>query len=182
MATHEEERRPTRSLSAQDVPSPRERPLREWFSRFSRRIAQLTGTPWGFAFAALVIVLWAVSGPIFGFSDTWQLVINTGTTIVTFLMVFLIQHTQNKDTTVIHVKLNELIASQPGASNHLIDLEDMSDADLERLRIAFQKLADRADEKGVHGKMSVEEVAHAIEEEHRARGETTRKHQNARRA
>lgn len=165
----------TRRASAEkEVEDVHERPVREWFSRFARKIAELTGTPWGFTFAASVIVVWAVSGPLFGFSDTWQLVINTGTTIVTFLMVFLIQHTQNKDTTVIHVKLNELIASQPGASNLLIDLEDMSDADLERLRRAFQKLADRADEKEQRGRMSVDEVAHAIEMEHKGRGTRVR--------
>lgn len=140
----------------------KESPVREWFSRAARDVSEVAGRPWVFALAVALIVAWALTGPIFGFSDTWQLVINTTTTIVTFLMVFLIQSTQNKDTLVVHVKLNELIASQPGASNHLIDLEDMSEADLERLHIAFQRLADRADEKETLGRMTIEQVVHAI--------------------
>lgn len=139
----------------------RERRLHEWFSRAARKASTATGSPWAFVLAVLVVLVWIVTGPVFGFSDTWQLVINTGTTIVTFLMVFLIQNTQNKDTTVIQVKLNELIASQPGASNHLIDLEDMSEADLERLHIAFQHLADIAHTKGA-GRMTVSDVPGAM--------------------
>ena len=155
-------------LRPEDVRSSR---VKEAFSGFSRRTSELAGGPWSFAVAVAVILVWAVTGPVFGFSDTWQLLINTGTTIVTFLMVFLIQNTQNKDTLVIHVKLNELIASQPGASNHLIDLEDMSEADLERLRIAFRRLADRANEKEGLARMTVEQVIHAIHDEAAARGE-----------
>ncbi|HUR69066.1 MAG TPA: low affinity iron permease family protein [Candidatus Thermoplasmatota archaeon] len=142
-----------------------ERPIREWFSKAAGRVARAAGSAWAFMLAVSIIVVWAVTGPIFGFSDTWQLIINTGTTIVTFLMVFLIQNTQNKDTAVIHTKLNELIASQPGASNHLIDLEDMTQADLERLRIAFQELADKAREKDRTERMSVEDVARPLHEE-----------------
>ena len=141
----------------------KERPVREWFSNVARDVSTVAGRPWVFALAVLVVLVWALTGPIFGFSDTWQLVINTGTTIVTFLMVFLIQSTQNKDTLVVHVKLNELIASSPGASNHLIDLEDMSDADLERLQIAFQQLADRAEEK-LGRPMTVDQIARSLDE------------------
>jgi len=96
---------------------------------------------WAFGAAAGVIIVWAVMGPIFGFSDTWQLVINTGTTIVTFLMVFLIQHSQNRDTKAIHIKLNELIAAVEGASNRLIDVEDLSEIELRRLQARYQELA-----------------------------------------
>ncbi|HVM45374.1 MAG TPA: low affinity iron permease family protein [Candidatus Thermoplasmatota archaeon] len=142
----------------------KERRVREWFSFVAARASDAAGSAWAFALAILVIVVWAVSGPFFGFSDTWQLIINTGTTIVTFLMVFLIQNTQNKDTIVVHVKLNELIASQPGASNTLIDLEDMSEADLERLRVAFQRLADMAEQKEARGRMTVEEMLRTLGE------------------
>ena len=161
-------RRP-RSVRTRDIGHVKRKPVREAFSRFARRIAGAAGSPWAFVCALLVILAWGLTGPIFAFSNTWQLFVNSFTTIVTFLMVFLIQNTQNKDTTVIQVKLNELIAAQPGASNHLIDLEDMSDADLERLRLAFQELAERAEEKDVHGRMTVEQVARAIQTERRRR-------------
>src|SRR5207302_11450050 len=95
-----------------------------------------------FMLAALVVLAWAVTGPLFGFSDTWQLVINTGTTIVTFLMVFLIQATQNRDAKAIHLKLDELIRGVEGARTRLVDLEDLTDAELERLRNEFQRLHD----------------------------------------
>ena len=138
--------------------------MREWFSLAARKVAEVTGRPWVFALAVTTIVVWALLGPLFGFSNTWQLVINTTTTIVTFLMVFLIQTTQNKDTLVIHVKLNELIAATPRASNYLIDLEDMSEADLQRLELAFQRLAQKADEKKGQP-MTVEEAVRSIHEE-----------------
>ena len=131
------------------------------FHRFAHGMSHFVGAPWAFVAALVIVLVWAATGPVFHFSDTWQLVINTGTTIVTFLMVFLIQNTQNKDTTVIQVKLNELIASQPGASNHLIDLEDMSEADLERLHLAFQQLADLAHTKG-GGRMTVSDIPGAL--------------------
>ena len=85
--------------------------------------------------------MWAISGPVFGFSDTWQLIINTGTTIVTFLMVFLLQHTQNKDSRALQIKLDTLIAATPGASNRMIDIEDLTDTELERIRRRFEALA-----------------------------------------
>lgn len=148
--------------------------VREWFSVGSRKVAEIAGRPWVFALAVLLIVTWAITGPLFGFSNTWQLVINTTTTIVTFLMVFLIQTTQNKDTLVIHVKLNELIAATPHASNYLIDLEDMSEADLQRLEVAFQRLSDRAEEK--KGKpMTVEDAVRTINDEAARRREDRRR-------
>jgi low affinity Fe/Cu permease len=100
---------------------------------WSRAATDWTGSSWAFGVAALVIVVWLVTGPLFHFSDTWQLVINTGTTVVTFLMVFLIQRTQNKDALAVHLKLNELVAAIHGASNRLIDVEDLSEADLAKL-------------------------------------------------
>jgi low affinity Fe/Cu permease len=110
----------------------------------SRRVTVWTGSSWAFAAAALVIVVWLATGPLFHFSDTWQLVINTGTTIVTFLMVFLIQRAQNKDSLAIQLKLNELVAAVTGASNRLIDVEDLSEAELDRLHHYYQRLAHMA--------------------------------------
>ena len=122
--------------------------LREGFSQFSRTTAEVAGGPWAFAIAFAVILAWAVTGPFFGFSDTWQLVINTGTTIVTFLMVFLIQHSQNKDTQVLQLKLDELLAANERASNRLIGLEDLTEAEVERLQIKFQHLAAALEDEG----------------------------------
>jgi low affinity Fe/Cu permease len=107
----------------------------------SRAVTEWTGSSWAFAVAALVIVLWLVTGPIFHYSDTWQLVINTGTTVVTFLMVFLIQRSQNKDSLAIHLKLNELVAAVHGASNRLIDVEALTEAELGRLHTFYKHLA-----------------------------------------
>jgi low affinity Fe/Cu permease len=112
--------------------------------RFSHQATQATGTSYAFLMAVGVIVVWAITGPLFGFSDTWQLVINTGTTIVTFLMVFLIQRAQNKDAVAIHLKLNEIVAAMQGASNRLIDVEDMSEADIEALRNYYRRLIELA--------------------------------------
>lgn len=109
------------------------------FRQFANRVSQLVGTPGAFLIAVLVIVLWAITGPIFHFSDTWQLVINTSTTIVTFLMVFLIQSTQNRDAKAIHLKLDELIRAVDAARNNLVDLEDLSDDEIQKLAIEFQK-------------------------------------------
>ena len=117
--------------------------MRAVFSRFAARVAVLSGTPWAFLAAALIILVWAISGPMFHFSDTWQLVINTGTTIVTFLMVFLIQNSQNRDSVAIQLKLDELIRAVASASDRLIDVEDDSAEDLERLRRAYQWRARR---------------------------------------
>jgi low affinity Fe/Cu permease len=111
---------------------------------WSRYVTEWTGSSWAFAIAVLVIVAWLITGPIFHFSDTWQLVINTGTTIVTFLMVFLIQRAQNKDSLAIQLKLNELVAAMVGASNRLIDVEDMTEAELHRLHAFYRRLAEMA--------------------------------------
>ncbi len=114
------------------------------FARFAQATSRATGRPAAFMTAAIIIVAWAVSGPIFGFSDTWQLVINTGTTIVTFLMVFLIQNTQNRDSEAIQIKLDELLRSINGAHLALLDLEELDDKDLDRIIADYRKLARRA--------------------------------------
>src|SRR6218665_1941750 len=108
--------------------------FKQVFDRFSSRLTRATGSPAAFLLALSTIVVWLITGPVFGFSDTWQLIINTGTTIITFLMVFIIQQSQNKDTMAIQLKLNELIASQKAASNRLIDIEDLSEGELETLK------------------------------------------------
>ncbi len=115
-----------------------------WFTRFARATAHHAGKPATFAVAAGLIVAWAIAGPFFDFSNTWQLMINTGTTIVTVLMVFLIQNTQNRDSQAIHLKLDELIRAKQGARNALLDLDDLSDEELDRLRRNFARLAHRA--------------------------------------
>ena len=115
------------------------------FTRFAKKTAHLTGKPIAFLCAVGIIVVWAVSGPIFSFNDTWQLVINTGTTIITFLMVFLIQNTQNRDAKAIHLKLDELIKGVEGARTGLVNLEQLSDADLERLQKEFERLQSDGD-------------------------------------
>jgi low affinity Fe/Cu permease len=113
--------------------------MREHFRKFAQSTSQFVGTPWTFSLACLVIVGWAACGPMFKFSDTWQLVINTGTTIITFLMVFLIQSTQNRDTRAIHLKLDELIRALKGARNKLVNLEAMTDEELDRLQAEFER-------------------------------------------
>ena len=118
--------------------------LAHWFTKFAKWAAWATGHPLAFVLAVSVIVGWAVTGPVFGFSDTWQLIINTGTTIVTFLMVFLIQNTQNRDTAAMHIKLDELIRALEGAHNALLDLEEMEDCDLENIRKDYESLAEQA--------------------------------------
>ena len=122
------------------------------YARISKSIARVTGRPGSFVLAVAVIVLWLVTGPLFGFSDTWQLVINTGTTIVTFLMVFLIQNTQNRDTTAIQLKLDELIRATNGAHNALLDLEELDEPALEAFRGKFEALARAAREDQLQGR------------------------------
>jgi len=112
--------------------------------RFSLKATKATGTSAAFVIALSVLIVWAISGPLFHFSDTWQLVINTGTTIVTFLMVFLIQRTQNKDALAIHLKLNEIVAALEGASNRLVDVEDLTEDEIEILHKHYQKLVTMA--------------------------------------
>jgi low affinity Fe/Cu permease len=111
------------------------------FEEISRRATLWTGSSWAFALAALVIIVWLATGPLFGYSDTWQLVINTGTTIVTFLMVFLIQRAQNKESLAVQLKLNEIVAAIAGASNRLIDVEDLSESELRLLHDHYVRLA-----------------------------------------
>jgi low affinity Fe/Cu permease len=125
-----------------------------FFHTFARATSKATGKPAAFVIATLLIIVWAVSGPIFGFSDTWQLVINTTTTICTFLMVFLIQHTQNRDAEATQLKLAELIRATKGATNTLADLEDLSDKELERLEKNYRDLAAAARAKRVSGEYS----------------------------
>jgi low affinity Fe/Cu permease len=114
------------------------------FTRFAKWTAWATGRPATFVLAVFIIVVWGITGPLFNFSDTWQLVINTGTTIITFLMVFLIQNTQNRDTEALQVKLDELIRVTKGAHNALLDLEELDEIELERLRSTYEKLAAKA--------------------------------------
>src|SRR5687767_463844 len=121
--------------------------LNERFRKFALCIARFAGTPVAFTISFSTIVLWAVLGPVFGFSDTWQLVINTTTTIVTFLMVFLIQNTQNRDSEALHVKIDELIRSTHSARNSVLDLEELEEDELDALRDDYEKLARRAREK-----------------------------------
>ncbi|HMK41949.1 MAG TPA: low affinity iron permease family protein [Methyloceanibacter sp.] len=115
-----------------------------WFMRFAQWVSHATGRPIAFFLAVAIILVWAITGPVFGFSDTWQLVINTGTTIVTFLMVFVIQNTQNRDTAAMHIKIDELIRVTQKARNVLLDLEEVDDKTLEALREDYEKLARKA--------------------------------------
>jgi low affinity Fe/Cu permease len=113
-----------------------------WFGKFAKKTAQYAGRPATFAIAILLIIGWAASGPLFGFSDTWQLIVNTSTTIVTFLMVFLIQNSQNRDGEALQLKLDELIKAQKNANNALMDLEDLSEEELEEVRKDFLRMAE----------------------------------------
>jgi low affinity Fe/Cu permease len=118
-----------------------------WFGRMATKTAHAVGSPWAFVGATAVVVLWAIAGPMFGFSDTWQLIINTGTTICTFLIVFLIQNTQNRDAKALHLKLDEVIRSIQRAHNDMIDIEHLSDKELEHLEKRYEQLRD--EESGI---------------------------------
>lgn len=132
-----------------------------FFEKASTKITTWTGSPLAFVIAFLVILVWVISGPLFRYSDTWQLVINTGTTIITFLMVFLIQKSQNKDSKAIQLKLNELIAASRHASNRMVDIEDLSEAELDILHKYYQKLSDVAEEdKDIHTSHSIDAAVH----------------------
>jgi low affinity Fe/Cu permease len=130
---------------------------------WSRVVTNWAGSSWAFAVAVLVVLVWLLTGPIFHYSDTWQLVINTGTTIVTFLMVFLIQRSQNKDALAVHLKLNEIVAALQGASNRLIDVEDLTEQELRRLHTFYQHLAVAAKRDDDLGKSHTVEEADALQ-------------------
>lgn len=117
--------------------------MKDTFRKIASKISEATGSAWAFILAILVIIIWLITGPLFKYSDTWQLIINTGTTILTFLMVFLIQNTQNRDAKATHLKLDELIKSSQSARNHLINLEEMSDEELEELQKQFKKIKEK---------------------------------------
>ena len=117
--------------------------MNEAFRKFANKTSDAMGSPWAFIAAVLLILAWAISGPMFGFSEVWQLVINTGTTIITFLMVFLIQNTQNRDAKAMHLKLDELLRGVEGARTGMVDLEDLSDEELKKLQNEFQRLRER---------------------------------------
>ncbi|MCU1230875.1 MAG: low affinity iron permease family protein [Acidobacteria bacterium] len=130
-------------------------------AKLAATVTRWAGSNWGFGTALATILIWAATGPIFHWSDTWQLIINTGTTIVTFLMVFLIQRTQNKDGLAIQLKLNELVAAIEGASNTLIDIEDLDERELAILHVHYQRLAERAQQDSeLSSTHSVEEAEH----------------------
>jgi len=133
--------------------------MKKMFDTFSSKVTTATGSPAAFLLAFTIIIVWAVVGPIFNFSDTWQLVINTGTTVITFLMVFVIQQSQNKDTKALHLKLNELIACNQHASNRLIDIEDLTADEIEVLKNYYVELSKlSAREKNVFTTHSLDEA------------------------
>jgi low affinity Fe/Cu permease len=117
--------------------------MQDFFRKFANKTSKIVGSAWAFIGAFLLILVWGITGPLFHYSDTWQLVINTGTTIITFLMVFLIQNTQNRDAKAIHLKLDELIRGVKGARTGLVNLEDLSDEELERLQEEFKRLCEK---------------------------------------
>lgn len=136
------------------------------FDSLSARITKLTGSSWSFVIAVIFVLLWAVSGPIFHFSDTWQLIINTATSVITFLMVFIIQQSQNKDTIALQLKLNELIAANNKASNRLIDIEDLTEDELRKLKQFYCELGELAEQdKDLFSTHSVEEAREIQDEE-----------------
>jgi len=135
------------------------RSLRYFFDKMATRVTKASGRPAAFVLACVIVIAWLIMGPIFNFSDTWQLVINTGTTIITFLMVFIIQQTQNKDTIALQIKLNELIASSEFASNRLVDVEDLTEEELETLKNFYVRLAELAKkERDIHKSHSLDEA------------------------
>jgi low affinity Fe/Cu permease len=133
------------------------------FQKMSNKVTKATGSPYAFITALAVVIIWGITGPLFGFSDTWQLVINTGTTIITFLMVFIIQQSQNKDTIAIQLKLNELIACNERASNRLVDIEDLTEEELEKIKkfyIKLSALAEKEDDVSRSHSLSEAESVH----------------------
>lgn len=133
--------------------------FRYFFDKMATKVTKASGKPAAFILACLIVIAWLITGPIFHYSDTWQLVINTGTTIITFLMVFIIQQTQNKDTVALQIKLNELIASSEFASNRLVDSEDLTEEELETLKKFYVRLAELAEkERDIHKSHSLDEA------------------------
>jgi low affinity Fe/Cu permease len=130
------------------------------FRIFARHSSMILGSAWAFAGAVLVIAVWLLTGPTFHFSDTWQLIINTATTIITFLMVFLIQNTQNRDAKAVHLKLDEMIRALKGARNKLVDLEDLSDEELKKLEEQFQRLRKKAEHNGTRSRQAESAKSH----------------------
>jgi low affinity Fe/Cu permease len=146
------------------------------FDAFSTKVTKLTGSPGAFILACITIIVWVVTGPIFHYSDTWQLVINTGTTIITFLMVFLIQQSQNKDTLALQIKLNELIAANKNASNRLIDSEDLTAKELEVLKKFYIKISEVAkDEEDLKKTHSIEDAYKNVKEKEKSPTDKTDK-------
>ena len=130
---------------------------KSYFEKFANLATTFTGSSLAFLGALSIVIIWAVSGPIFNYSETWKLVINTGTTIITFLMVFLIQKSQNKDSKAIQIKLNEIIASNERASNRIVDIEDLTEKELDQLHLFYAKLADEAEEDiDIHSSHSID--------------------------
>ena len=141
--------------------------LQKLLEQGSHRVTQWVGSSWAFGIALVAVVAWAVSGPFFRYSDTWQLIINTSTTVITFLIVFLLQRSQNKDSKAVHIKLNEIIAVLQGASNRLIDVEDLSEQELQTLHSHFQKLSEMAErDSSLAQSHSIEEA----EDRHHVKG------------
>jgi low affinity Fe/Cu permease len=133
--------------------------VQDAFRVFARSTSAVLGTAWAFVIAIAIIVIWALTGHIFHYSDTWQLIINTGTTIVTFLMVFLIQNTQNRDSKAVNLKLDELIRAVGGARNHMVDLDRLSDNELKDLQCEFERIGKKADESKAQAKEVKAEIA-----------------------
>ncbi|MBD0283985.1 MAG: low affinity iron permease family protein [Flavisolibacter sp.] len=175
------ERNATQELDIDPSHSPkRKKGFSAWFEKTAAKATKVTGSSTAFIIAVLIIIVWAVTGPIFHYSDTWQLVINTGTTIVTFLMVFIIQQTQNKDSLALQLKLNELIACDERASNRLIVVEDLTQEELEMLKNFYVKLAELAKKHNdLHSSHSVDDASHLHEHKyslrHRHVAEETKK-------
>ena len=136
-----------------------------FFARFAKRIAAIAGRPLTFAAAVGVLIVWAATGPVFGFNDTWQLVINTGTTIVTFLMVFLLQNSQNRDSEALQIKIDELIRAVSHANNEMMNLEDLDEEELEKIREQYLNLAERASHERKERIEEKEDKLEEIEEE-----------------
>jgi low affinity Fe/Cu permease len=142
-----------------------EKKKESFFEKLATKITCWTGSSAAFGIALTIVVIWGVSGPVFKYSDTWQLVINTGTTIITFLMVFLIQKSQNKDSKAIQLKLNELIAASSHASNRMVDIEDLTEEELDVLRKYYQKLSDISEEEeDIHNSHSIDAASSQSEE------------------